>query len=70
MVFQYDKGGRPGSTKDEIQKSVDLPEGDASQSQAHSLADDNVIPLPPPLGKKDQAYLFLAFYLFPYFIFY
>ena len=62
MVFQSDKRRESGSTKDEIQKSVGLHERNASQSQAHSLANDNVIPLPPPLGKKDQLHLLLAFF--------
>ncbi|KDP23302.1 hypothetical protein JCGZ_23135 [Jatropha curcas] len=47
-----DSGGKhlPGSTNNGTQHSVALCEGDAFESQEHSLTNDNVIPLPPSLA--------------------
>ncbi|XP_021681446.2 uncharacterized protein LOC110665557 isoform X2 [Hevea brasiliensis] len=46
------KGEVFGSTNDVTQHSVGLCEGDTSQSQPHSITDDNAIPLPPPIEFK------------------
>ena len=42
-----------GSTDNGKQHSIGLCEGGSSQPQAFSVADDNIIPLPPTLGKTN-----------------
>jgi hypothetical protein len=65
--FQPPKGEVFISSNDRKQHSVGFYEGGASKPQAYSCEDDDVIPIPPPLGNTNlmekAVFLFTLFSL-------
>jgi hypothetical protein len=65
--FQPPKGEVLISSNDRKQHSVGFYEGGASKPQAYSCEDDDVIPIPPPLGNTNlmekAVFLFTLFSL-------